>query len=109
MNTTMEKMITNTLSCYQGAYKCPTTAARPRSSALGRSVSDNKVADEMVQNGTLSLHWLDSGDLSRAITYGVLAALNRYLESNHLRLLVLIFTHLVGHFVVVLVGPPRSG
>ena len=101
MNTTMEKMITKTLSCYQGAYKCPTAAARPRSSALGRFDSDNEVANEMVQRRTLSLQWSDSGDLSRAITYGVLTALNRSPKSDHLRPLVFIFTHLV--------GPPRSG
>ena len=70
MNTTMEKMITKTLSCYQAAYKCPTTAA------LGRSDSADEVADKMVQRRTWSLQWSDSGDLSLAITYGVLTALN---------------------------------
>ena len=55
MNTTMEKMITKTLSCYQAAYKCPSVAARPWSSAPGRSDSDDKVANEMVQRRTWSL------------------------------------------------------
>ena len=41
----------------------------------------------------------DSGDLSRAIAYGVLAALDRSPESVHLQVLVLFFTHLVYLFV----------
>ena len=67
------------------------------------------MANEMGSESDSEPRWSDTGDLSRAIAYGVLTALDRSPESDHLRLLVLIFTHLIGHFVVVLVGPPRSG
>ena len=84
MNTTMEKMITKTLSCYQAAYKCPSVAARPWSSAPGRSDSDDKVADKMGSDEDSEPRWSDSGDLSLGIAYGVLTALDRSPESFHL-------------------------
>ena len=57
---------------------------------------------------TRKTRWSDSGDLAHAIALGVLAALARSPESDHLVFLVILFTHLVCHFDVVLVGPPRS-
>ena len=47
MNTTMEKMISKTLSSCQYSFKCLTAIVRALSSAPGRSASDDKVADEM--------------------------------------------------------------
>ena len=45
---------------------------------------DDKVADEMGSESDSEPRWLDSGDLSHAIAYGVLDALDRSLESFHL-------------------------
>ena len=71
-------------SCYQTSYKCLTAAGRPLSSAPGSSDSDDEVADEMGSESDSEPRWSDSWDLSRAIAYGVLAALNRSPESFHL-------------------------
>ena len=57
MNTTMEKIITKTLSSYQSSFKFMTAVGRPRSSALGRSDSDDKVADEMGSEEDLEPWW----------------------------------------------------
>ena len=71
-------------SCYQTSYKCLTAAGRPPSSATGSSDLDNEVADQMGSESDSEPRWSDSGDLSRAIAYGVLAALARSPESFHL-------------------------
>ena len=42
------------------------------------------MADEMGSESDSELRWKDSGDLSRAIAYGVLTALDRSPESFHL-------------------------
>ena len=54
------------------------------SSAPGRSYSDDEVADEMGSDEDSEPWYSDSGDMSRAIAYAVLAALDRSPESFHL-------------------------
>ena len=73
-------------SCYQASYKCLTATGRPPLSAPGSSDSDDEVADKMGSESDSEPLWLDSGswDLSRAIAYGVLTALDRSPESFNL-------------------------
>ena len=61
----------------------------------------------LLKRRTWSRLWKDSRDVARTAAFGVFTVLVTSPESFHLRLLVLLFTHLVGLFVV-LVTPPRS-
>ena len=70
-------------SCYHTSYKCLTAAGRPPSSATWSSDSDDLVADEMGSESDSEPLWSNSRDLSHAIAYSVLTALDRYPESLH--------------------------